>query len=60
MNQAVFERFLVGEDGATEAKLSGTFGVLLAPDIIQPADADSFRTSRRSLPGCSSKSTRPV
>ncbi len=41
MNQAVFERFLINEDGASEAALAGTFGVLLAPDLIQPPDASS-------------------
>ncbi len=39
MNQAVFERFLVDEDGSTEAELTGAFGVLLAPDFVQQRDA---------------------
>jgi hypothetical protein len=34
MNQAVFERFLVGEDGIEEAELSGAFEILLAPDLL--------------------------
>ena len=34
MNQAVFERFLVSEDGSTEAELAGAFGILLAPDLL--------------------------
>jgi site-specific DNA recombinase len=38
MNQAVFERFLVGEDGIDEAELSGAFEILLAPDLLTTAD----------------------
>ena len=34
MNQAVFERFLVGEDGSSQAELAGVFGILLAPDLL--------------------------
>ncbi len=34
LNQAVFERFLVGEDGSTEAELTDLFGALLAPDLV--------------------------
>lgn len=34
LNQAVFERFLVGEDGSTEAELTETFSALLAPDLV--------------------------
>jgi len=34
MNQAVFERFLVGEDGSTEAELTPLFSALLAPDLL--------------------------
>src|SRR5436305_1215436 len=45
MNQAVFERFLVGEDGIDEAELSGAFEILLAPDLLTTAhvrmDAES-------------------
>jgi len=39
MNQAVFERFLVGEDGSTDAEPAGVFGVLLSPDIIETSPA---------------------
>lgn len=35
MNQAVFERFLISEDGALEAEPAGAFGVLLSPDLIK-------------------------
>jgi site-specific DNA recombinase len=35
MNQAVFERFLVGEDGIAEAEPKGIFGVLLDPGLVQ-------------------------
>ena len=34
-NQALFERFLVGEDGSTEAELTETFNALLAPDLVR-------------------------
>jgi len=34
LNQAVFERFLVGEDGSAEAELADAFGILLAPDLV--------------------------
>jgi len=34
MNQAVFDRFLVGEDGTTDAEPTGAFGILLAPDLL--------------------------
>jgi hypothetical protein len=34
MNQAVFERFLVGDDGTTDAEPTGAFGILLAPDLF--------------------------
>ena len=34
LNQAVFERFLVGEDGSTEAELTDMFSALLAPDLV--------------------------
>ena len=33
-NQALFERFLVGEDGSTEAELTDVFSALLAPDLV--------------------------
>ena len=41
MNQAVFERFLVDEDGAAEAELAGMFGVLLASDLITDRDDEA-------------------
>jgi site-specific DNA recombinase len=34
MNQSVFKRFLVSEDGSTEAELTPLFGLLLAPDLL--------------------------
>ena len=34
LNQAVFARFLVGEDGSTEAELTDIFSALLAPDFV--------------------------
>jgi site-specific DNA recombinase len=34
MNQAVFERFMVSEDGSTEAELTPAFKFLLAPDLV--------------------------
>ncbi len=34
MNQAVFERFLVGEGGSPEAELTPAFKFLLDPDLI--------------------------
>ena len=34
MNQAVFEKFLVGSDGSTEALPTDEFGVLLRPDFV--------------------------
>jgi site-specific DNA recombinase len=34
LNQALFERFLVGEDGNTEAELTDMFSALLAPDLV--------------------------
>ncbi len=34
LNQAVFARFLVGEDGSTEAELTDIFSALLAPDLV--------------------------
>ncbi len=34
MNQAVFSRFLVSDDGVEEAELDGVFGILLRPDLL--------------------------
>jgi site-specific DNA recombinase len=34
MNQALFQRFLVSEDGVTAAEPKGVFGILLAPDLV--------------------------
>ncbi len=34
MNQAVFDKFLVGSDGSTEALPTDEFGVLLRPDFV--------------------------
>ena len=45
MNQAVFERFLVDEDGATEAELTETFGVLLAPDLIEDKKRETTKSA---------------
>ncbi len=45
MNQAVFERFLVSEDGSTEAELTGAFNILLAPDLL----TRKIRPTSRSL-----------
>ncbi len=38
LNQAVFERFLVGPDGSTEAELTDVFSALLAPSLVVPTD----------------------
>lgn len=45
MNQAVFERFLVGEDGSTQAEPTGVFGVLLDPNFIIDPKATAARLS---------------
>jgi site-specific DNA recombinase len=45
MNQAVFERFLVGEDGIDEAELSGAFEILLAPDLLTRTSSQDVRGS---------------
>jgi hypothetical protein len=48
---AVFERFMVGEDGVDEAELSGPFQILLAPDLLarthRPADAEPASQDER-------------
>jgi len=38
LNQAVFERFLVGEDESAEAELTDTFMSLLAPDLVTASE----------------------
>jgi site-specific DNA recombinase len=50
MNQAVFERFLVGNDGTAEAELTPTFKFLLDPELItadgRPVAVEACKTHR--------------
>ena len=46
LNQAVFERFLLGSDGSTEAELTEAFRSLLAPDLIASAQTSSDQDSK--------------
>jgi site-specific DNA recombinase len=48
LNQAVFERFLVGPNGSTEAELTQAFSILLAPDLVTATKGnESFEPSAR-------------
>lgn len=47
LNQAVFERFLVGEDGSTEAELTDVFSSLLAHDLVIADEQETVELSSR-------------
>lgn len=47
MNQAVFRRFLVSDDGKTDAEPTGAFGFLLAPDLVVHNESSRRATHSR-------------